>query len=203
MWIHHTVLRTLLAVWWLERLRRLFRWEELPRSDTRNTPVQHSHALPITHMYSLLKSMRLLQRRGSWSVLWTSSPVPAAAAFPWAGPVTKRMTVKTEQTRPIAVSCKPQPEPCCLMSTLSLCFGLTCCYFFSVQISFAPQHSLNVGITAVSPALGCVTAPTTAEMALMRAADAVSHNSCQHGCDWCWRWWLMRDANWAVSVQTE
>lgn len=53
--------------------------------------------------------------------------------------------------------------------------------FSSVQISFARQRSLSAGITAVSPAPGCVTEPTTAVMAQMRAADAVSHNSYRGG----------------------
>lgn len=55
-------------------------------------------------------------------------------------------------------------------------------FFPPVQISFAHRPSSSAGITAVSPAPGCVMAPMTVEMAQMRAADAVSHNSCWRGC---------------------
>lgn len=75
----------------------------------------HQHALahpPVLTAYEIYVilhikidlSLSFPQRKGSRNVQWTSLRVRAAVVFPWAGPVTKRMTVRMEQTSLTVVS---------------------------------------------------------------------------------------------------
>ena len=47
------------------------------------------------------------------------------------------------------------------------------CHFFFLQTNFAHPPSLSVGTTAAFPPTGCVTAPMTVVMVLMRTRNAV------------------------------